>query len=80
VRCVSSLGKVHEVDLKPGQMLFYESAKCFHGRPKVRGCVLAYEEDACWWRRMHSIHALILYMHPYCTCTHTVHALILYMH
>jgi hypothetical protein len=28
-------GKTHAVDLKPGQMLHYESAKCFHGRPKV---------------------------------------------
>jgi len=28
-------GKIHAVDLKPGQMLFYESAKCLHGRPKI---------------------------------------------
>lgn len=27
-------GEVQAVDLKPGQMLFYESAKCLHGRPK----------------------------------------------
>merc|ERR1712107_236650 len=28
-------GHVQSVDLKPGQMLMYESAKCLHGRPKV---------------------------------------------
>merc|ERR1719453_2852122 len=28
-------GQTHTVALQPGQMLFYESAKCFHGRPKV---------------------------------------------
>ena len=27
-------GRSHEVLLKPGDMLFYESSKCFHGRPK----------------------------------------------
>jgi len=27
-------GKTHEVDLKPGEMLLYESAKCQHGRPR----------------------------------------------
>merc|ERR1712183_1029416 len=27
-------GKTVEVDLKPGQLLFYESAKCMHGRPR----------------------------------------------
>lgn len=27
-------GRTHEVILKPGDMLFYESSKCFHGRPK----------------------------------------------
>lgn len=27
-------GRTHEVTLKPGDMLFYESSKCFHGRPK----------------------------------------------
>ena len=27
-----------EVDLQPGEMLFYESAKCAHGRPrKMKG-------------------------------------------
>ena len=26
-------GKLHEVNLAPGQMTFYESAKCLHGRP-----------------------------------------------
>jgi len=28
-------GNVAAIDLKPGQMLLYESAKCMHGRPKV---------------------------------------------
>jgi hypothetical protein len=28
-------GVTAEVDLKPGQMLFYESAKCTHGRPRT---------------------------------------------
>jgi hypothetical protein len=28
-------GRTHEVILTPGDMLFYESSKCFHGRPKV---------------------------------------------
>lgn len=27
-------GVTREVDLKPGEMLFYESAKCVHGRPR----------------------------------------------
>jgi len=27
-------GQTQEVDLKPGEMLFYESAKCVHGRPR----------------------------------------------
>ncbi|KAJ1446666.1 hypothetical protein M885DRAFT_545600 [Pelagophyceae sp. CCMP2097] len=27
-------GKSHEVDLQPGEMLLYESAKCVHGRPR----------------------------------------------
>jgi hypothetical protein len=28
-------GVTAEVDLKPGQMLLYESAKCTHGRPRT---------------------------------------------
>ena len=28
-------GALHSVNLKPGQMLFYESAKCLHGRMKT---------------------------------------------
>lgn len=28
------LGKTHEVVLTAGDILFYESSKCFHGRPK----------------------------------------------
>lgn len=28
-------GNLHSVNLKPGQMLFYESAKCLHGRMKT---------------------------------------------
>ena len=28
-------GRTHEVILKPGDMLFYESSKCFHGRPRA---------------------------------------------
>lgn len=27
-------GNTHEVILKPGDMLFYESSKCYHGRPR----------------------------------------------
>jgi hypothetical protein len=27
-------GKIAEVDLQPGEMLFYESSKCIHGRPR----------------------------------------------
>jgi hypothetical protein len=27
-------GRTHEVILKPGDILFYESSKCFHGRPR----------------------------------------------
>jgi hypothetical protein len=27
-------GRTHEVILTPGDMLFYESSKCFHGRPR----------------------------------------------
>merc|ERR1719235_505253 len=31
-------GRTVEVDLQPGQLLFYESAKCIHGRPRpLRG-------------------------------------------
>jgi hypothetical protein len=28
------LGRTHEVTLTPGDILFYESSKCFHGRPR----------------------------------------------
>ena len=28
-------GNLHSVNLEPGQMLFYESAKCLHGRMKL---------------------------------------------
>jgi len=28
-------GTLHSVNLEPGQMLFYESAKCLHGRMQV---------------------------------------------
>ena len=28
------VGRTHEVILTPGDMLFYESSKCFHGRPR----------------------------------------------
>jgi hypothetical protein len=28
-------GRTHEVTLTPGDILFYESSKCFHGRPKA---------------------------------------------
>ena len=28
-------GRTHEVVLTPGDVLFYESSKCFHGRPKI---------------------------------------------
>lgn len=28
------VGNTHEVHLESGDMLFYESSKCFHGRPK----------------------------------------------
>jgi len=27
-------GRTHEVILTPGDILFYESSKCFHGRPR----------------------------------------------
>jgi hypothetical protein len=27
-------GRTHEITLTPGDMLFYESSKCFHGRPR----------------------------------------------
>jgi len=29
------LGRTHEVILAPGDILFYESSKCMHGRPKA---------------------------------------------
>jgi hypothetical protein len=29
------LGRTHEVILTPGDILFYESSKCLHGRPKM---------------------------------------------
>lgn len=28
-------GNLHEVNLEPGQMLFYESSRCLHGRMKI---------------------------------------------
>jgi predicted 2-oxoglutarate/Fe(II)-dependent dioxygenase YbiX len=28
------LGRTHEVTLTPGDILFYESSKCLHGRPR----------------------------------------------
>eukprot|EP00602_Paraphysomonas_sp_CaronLab_P012036 CAMPEP_0185038384 /NCGR_PEP_ID=MMETSP1103-20130426/33940_1 /TAXON_ID=36769 /ORGANISM="Paraphysomonas bandaiensis, Strain Caron Lab Isolate" /LENGTH=364 /DNA_ID=CAMNT_0027576785 /DNA_START=81 /DNA_END=1175 /DNA_ORIENTATION=+ len=38
LQIVDHSGMVHEVDLQPGELLFYESAKCLHGRMKpLRG-------------------------------------------
>jgi hypothetical protein len=48
-------GQTHAIDLKPGQILNYESAKCFHGRPKTfRGSYYAsifihYRPKHDWW-------------------------------
>ena len=35
-------GRSVEVDLQPGEMLFYESAKCIHGRPRAVGREVVY--------------------------------------
>ena len=30
---IDHYGRTHNIILKPGEVLFYESAKCYHGRP-----------------------------------------------
>lgn len=56
-------GNTHEVILTPGDMLFYESSKCFHGRPhRFRGSwysslfVHYYPKDG-WYERNHELEA-----------------------
>jgi len=57
-------GRTHEVVLAPGDLLFYESSKCFHGRPKpFRGSwyssvfVHYYPDDDEWKKVSHSMEA-----------------------
>jgi len=56
-------GRTHEVLLTPGDILFYESSKCFHGRPrKLNGSwysslfVHYYPRDG-WYERNHKLEA-----------------------
>ena len=49
-------GRTHEVALQPGEMLFYESSKCLHGRPRpFRGgfyaSVFVHYQPADWHAR-----------------------------
>jgi len=57
-------GRTHEVVLTPGDMLFYESSKCFHGRPRrFRGSwytsvfVHYYPSNVGWEKRDHKLEA-----------------------
>lgn len=56
-------GRTHEVVLTPGDMLFYESSKCFHGRPKrFRGSwyssiFVHYYPSHGWYEKNHALEA-----------------------
>jgi hypothetical protein len=57
------LGRTHEVYLTPGDMLFYESSKCFHGRPRrfngswYTSVFVHYYPETGWWERNHKLEA-----------------------
>jgi hypothetical protein len=56
-------GRTHEVILKPGDMLFYESSKCFHGRPKkfigswYSSIFVHYYPTNGWYEQNHELEA-----------------------
>jgi hypothetical protein len=56
-------GRTHEVILKPGDILFYESSKCFHGRPKkfngswYSSLFVHYYPTNGWYERNHELEA-----------------------
>ena len=56
-------GNTHEVILKPGDMLFYESSKCWHGRPKrlngswYSSLFVHYYPTHGWYEQNHALEA-----------------------
>jgi len=56
-------GNTHEVILTPGDMLFYESSKCFHGRPKrlngswYSSIFVHYYPKHDWYEKNHALEA-----------------------
>jgi hypothetical protein len=56
-------GRTHEVILTPGDMLFYESSKCFHGRPRrlngswYSSIFVHYYPEGDWFDRDHKLEA-----------------------
>ena len=61
-------GISHEVDLQPGQTLFYESAKCIHGRPRpMKGrsysAIFVHYRPADWTLSMDDVRPLIAPLH-----------------
>lgn len=56
-------GRTHEVILTPGDILFYESSKCFHGRPKrfnggwYSSLFVHYYPSNGWFEQNHALEA-----------------------
>lgn len=56
-------GRTHEVILTPGDILFYESSKCFHGRPRVfngtwySSLFVHYYPKSGWYEQNHKLEA-----------------------
>ena len=56
-------GRTHEVILTPGDILFYESSKCFHGRPKrfnggwYSSLFVHYYPSDGWYEQNHALEA-----------------------
>ena len=56
-------GRTHEVILTPGDILFYESSKCFHGRPKrfnggwYSSLFVHYYPTHGWYEQNHALEA-----------------------
>ena len=56
-------GRTHEVTLTPGDILFYESSKCFHGRPRrlngswYTSIFVHYYPKHGWYEQNHELEA-----------------------
>ena len=56
-------GRTHEVILTPGDMLFYESSKCYHGRPRrlngswYSSIFVHYYPSEGWYEQNHELEA-----------------------